>query len=90
VGAGAGVVVVGVLQSDPAALGREAAIMANGISKVVAGAAVAAGSQVTPDANGEAVVAATTNFVAGVALEAAANQGELIAVLLAPQGGQLN
>ena len=87
--AGAGVHTIGVLQNDPSAQGRAAAIMADGVSKVVAGAAGAAGANVTPDANGEAVTAGMGDVVAGIALEAAAAQGELIAVLLR-SGGQLN
>ena len=87
--AGAGVHVIGVLQNDPAAQGREAAIMADGVSKVVAGAAVAVNANVTPDANGEAVTAGMGDVVAGVALQAAGAQGEIIAVLLR-SGGQLN
>ncbi len=88
--AGAGVDVVGALQNDPSALGEAANIMATGISKVVAGAAVAAGAQVMSDSTGRAITATGTGaFVAGVALEAAANADEIIAVLLG-QSAQLN
>ena len=87
--AGAGVDAIGVLQNDPAAQGEAANLQAFGVSKVVAGAAVAAGAQVMSDATGRAITATATNNVVGVALEAAANADEIIAVLVSP-GGQLN
>lgn len=76
--------VVGVLQNKPT-LGQEAAVMCLGISKVYAGAAVAAGAEVMSDATGRAITAsaaAGANRVIGVALEAAAAAGEVISVLL--------
>ena len=80
--AGAAVNIAGVLQNDPAAQGREAAIMANGITKGVAGAAVAAGAYLMTDANGEFITGIATNELVGVALEAAGGQGEIIPILL--------
>ena len=87
--AGAGVHVVGVLQNDPAAAGRAAAIVTSGVSKVVAGAAVAANANVTPNASGRAVTAGMGDVVAGIALEAAGADGEIISVQLRA-AGQLN
>ena len=88
--AGAGDDAVGVLQNDPAAQGEAANLQTFGISKVVAGAAVASGAQVMSDATGRAITATGTGaFVTGVALQAAANADEIIAVLVSP-GGQLN
>jgi len=58
-----------------------------GISKVVAGAAVAIGAPVTSNASGRAVTATTGQRGAGVALQTAAANGDLIDVQLTP-GGQ--
>jgi hypothetical protein len=49
----------GVLQNDPSAAGRAATVAVGGVSKVVAGAAVAAGAKVMSDATGRAVTAAS-------------------------------
>ena len=80
--AGAAVNIAGVLQNNPSAIGREAAIMANGITKGVAGAAVAAGAYLMTDANGEFITGVGTNELVGVALEAAGGQGEIIPILI--------
>lgn len=80
--AGAGVAVDGVLQNNPDAQGKAASIMRDGISKVRAGAAVAAGALVASNASGQAVTAATGNVVAGKALSAAGAANEVISVLL--------
>lgn len=53
-----------------------------GIAKVEAGAAVSRGDQVTSDASGRAVTAATGNNVAGKALQAAGAAGDIIEVYL--------
>lgn len=47
--------IVGVLQNKPAAAGRAATVRCGAVTKVIAGATVAAGDQVTSDANGKAV-----------------------------------
>lgn len=81
--AGDGVVVVGVLQDKPAAQGRACSIYGSGsISKVKAGAAVAAGAKVSSDAAGKAVTAASGEYIAGIALDAASAANQLISVLL--------
>lgn len=49
----------GVLQNKPAALGRAAAVQIDGITKIVAGAAIAAGADVMSDATGRAVTSAS-------------------------------
>lgn len=75
----------GVLQNDP--LQTEPGTVLNvGISKVVAGAAVAAGAFVMSDGSGRAITATATNRVLGTALEAAGAADEKIAVLLTSQG----
>lgn len=78
----AGESVLGILQNDPAALGREAAIMSTGISKVVAGAVVAAGALVQTNASGRVITVASGDYVVGRALEAAGADGEVIPVHL--------
>lgn len=83
---GAGLGAVGVVQNKPAS-GEAAEIDCDGVTKVVAGAAITPGTEarVMSDANGAAITATATNKVLGVALEAATAAGQVIAVkLLAP------
>lgn len=63
-------------------------IRLEGISKVVAGAAVAAFAPVTSNASGRAITATTGQRQAGVALEAASANGDIIDVFITP-GGQV-
>jgi hypothetical protein len=86
--AGAGVDIVGVLQDKPDAAGREGAIMVDGVSKMVAGAAVTQDAAVMSDATGRAIDATATNKGIGIALQAASAAGEIIAVLLKDLGTQ--
>ena len=79
---GSGDDVAAILQNDPDALGNAAALMKTGISKVVAGAAVAAGALVMSNASGRAITATSGQVVFGRALEAAGGDGEVIPVLL--------
>jgi hypothetical protein len=83
--AGLGVQSDGVLQNKPDTAGQAAALMINGVSKVVAGGAIARGALVMSAADGRAVVA-TGSKVLGRALEAAAAAGEVISVLLGSAG----
>lgn len=50
------------------------------------GDAVAAGAELTPDANGAAVSAAAGNYVTAIALEAAAAAGQVIKVQIVKSG----
>lgn len=84
--AGNGATADGVLQDKPAAAGRAAAYAISGLSKVVAGAAIARGAQVASDANGKAKTAVTGNRVLGRAHIAAAADGDVISVILKLQG----
>ena len=79
--AGADVVIAGVLQNDPEAVGQAANIRSKGVSKGQAGAAVARGARLQTDANGDFITAAGSNDV-GTALEAASGAGSIFAVLL--------
>jgi hypothetical protein len=76
----------GVLQNKPDALGKAASVASRGVSKVMAGAAVAAGTFVMSNATGKAVTATATNAIQGKALEAASADGDLIAVSLDTSG----
>jgi len=88
--AGAGVAVIGVAQDNNAsAIDRAVAYMSDGLSKVVSGDAVTIGAEVTSDATGRAVDAASGDRVAGIARLGSAGAGEIITVELL-RGGQLN
>lgn len=77
-------VAVGVLQNDPNAAGLAAVVAIGGTTKVVAGAAIAAGARVAPTAVGKAQTAASTQFPIGIALDAAGADGDVIEILLMP------
>lgn len=77
--AGAGELVYGVLQNKPA-LAAQATVMRSGVSKCVAGAAIALGAEVAADANGKVVTATTGDRVIGVARAAAAADLNVIPV----------
>lgn len=89
--AGAGLAADGVLQNNPDAAERPAAVASvpGTVSKVYAGAAVARGALVTPDSSGRAVTAGTGDVVAGKALAAASGVGSIIPVLLKLQSEPL-
>lgn len=76
---------IGILQNKPKA-GETAEIMVSGVSKVSADGVVALGDQIGTSADGQADVKTagtdTTEYVVGVALEAAAAAAEIIAVLI--------
>jgi len=78
--AGAGENSVGVVQNVPAS-GQTATVMTLGISPVVYGASITAGSNVTPDANGKVVTAGGSDAVLGIALESG-NADEVHPILL--------
>jgi hypothetical protein len=69
-----------------------AAVLVAGIAQVVAGAAVNLGDKVStnagsagpPDTRGQTITSASTSIPFGVALTAAAAQGDYISVLLTP------
>jgi hypothetical protein len=75
---------VGVLQNDPSAAGQVAVVAVAGTTKVIAGAAIAAGALVGPTAAGKAQTAVATQYARGVALEAAGADGDIIEILLVP------
>jgi len=75
-------VAVGVLQNDPSAAGKPATVAVLGTTKVVAGAAIAVGARVAPTAAGKAQTSVATQYARGIALEAAAADGDIIEILL--------
>lgn len=79
----AGALCLGVLQNKPASLGAEGSVMVDGVTKMLASAAITVGSPVTVDAAGKAnSTLAAGNQVIGVALTAAAAANEVISVLM--------
>lgn len=79
--AGAAARDVGILQNTPN-IGEAGTIMWDGVSKVVAAAAIAAGALVATNASGQALTATTTQPSFGVARTAAGGANEVIAVQL--------
>jgi len=84
--AGDGEDVLGVLQNKPTS-GQSAQVNGVGsITKVVAGAAIVAGANVSPDAAGKGKTTVSGNYIAGTALEAAGADGDVITVVLSQHG----
>jgi hypothetical protein len=75
---------IGVLQNDPNT-GQAAAIAIDGVSKVVAAAAITTGAAVASNADGKAVTAASGEFILGIALETGAD-GRTISIALNKNG----
>lgn len=75
----------GILQDDPLA-GETATVKVRDVSKAVAGAAIALTDELTTDANGRMVPAATTNPIMGRPQEVAAAAGDLFAMEIRPGG----
>lgn len=85
-----GEVAIGVCQeeitADDVTDGRVAAVRIMGISNCVASAAITQGAEVTVAADGRVVTAGTGHRVLGVAMNAAAQAGDWVPVLLTPAG----
>lgn len=73
---------VGVLQNKPAAVGRAATVNVDGITKMIAGGAVPAGSPISFNAAGQAIVATTGLVIHGTALGSAGAVNDLVSVVL--------
>ena len=78
---GTAAIPLGVLQNKPES-GQTASVRVEGISRAVAGAAIAEGAAVASDANGKLRTAVSGDYPVGQALEAAAADGDVIAVSL--------
>jgi len=87
--AGAGELAIGILQDKPDAALQGVEIEMDGISKAVAGAAVAVGAKLMSNAAGRLITATSGNHVVAIALEAAPSDGAFIAVKVVGSAGQL-
>lgn len=76
----------GVLYNEPAASGRSAEVVRYGRCKVEAGAAVAAGADVSSDTAGRAITALSNYAINGKAITAASSAGDIIEVELSDKG----
>jgi hypothetical protein len=74
------------ITADDVTRGRVANIQMLGISRAIAGAAIAAGATVTTDAVGRVITAVATNRPVGIAVQAAAALGDHVDVFLTPTG----
>lgn len=74
------------LQNAPSAAGYAATVAISGVSQVIAGAAITRGDSVASGSAGKAKTATSGNRVLGLALSAAAADGDIIRVLLKVQG----
>lgn len=83
---GDGEYALGVVQNDPAAAGRAAEVAYAGKVKVEAAEAITAGSNVSSNANGEAVNSGTGDVILGTALSAASGDGAILTILFHPRG----
>jgi hypothetical protein len=81
-------IAIGVLRNKPLS-GQAAEVAIGGTVTVIAGAAIAAGAKVAPTAAGKAQTAVSTQYSRGIALTAAAADGDEFEVLLLPIGAPL-
>lgn len=81
-------VAVGVLQNDPS-INQTAVVMHAGITKAIANAAIAQGAKCSVTAAGKLQTAVSTQHVLGIALEAAAADGDIFTLMLTPGGPPL-
>lgn len=85
-GAANAVAPVGIVQNKPTPTGEAPSVRTIGVSKCVAGAAVAVGAKITSDAAGKGITAApaagVNSGVVGIARTAAAAAGDLFTVKL--------
>jgi hypothetical protein len=86
VSAGSTSKIFGVLQSKPKVLGEGAAVAIGGVTKCVAGGAIAEGDFVTSNAQGFGLATTTAgNVAAGRAATEAAGSGEIFELQIMPQ-----
>jgi hypothetical protein len=75
---------IGILQNKPVA-GEAATVRVQGVSKAVAGGAIAAGSTCGPDSDGQVIaVTADAKTVIGIALNGAGAAGDVFSLLVTP------
>ncbi len=73
---------LGVLQNDPTS-GQTGSVACNGVTKVLAGATIVPGDQLSTSAAGKAIVATSTYVIQGEAISGGAD-GEIISMLIKP------
>jgi hypothetical protein len=84
--AGDGEAVAGVLQNKPDT-GQAATVWGPGaVTKVVAGAAIAAGANVSSDAAGKGKTSTSGDYIVGHAVDAVSADGEVVTVTLTTPG----
>lgn len=76
--------IIGVLQNKPVLTDDAATVMVDGVTKAVAGAAITVGQRVKPNAAGRFIPVSASEPVAGQAETAAAADGELFTLRIAP------
>ncbi len=78
----AGEVCVGALQNSPSASGKIARVRINGVSKVVVGAAVEEGAELSANTSARYVTASAGDYVHAVALEPSSADGDIIRAMV--------
>lgn len=79
---GDGAQAIGVLQNDPAALGRAAAVMINGITKIKVAGTLTAGDDVSSDSSGRATTPVTGDRILGRVLESSTGANQIVPMLI--------
>lgn len=81
-----GAIAIGVLQNKPTALGAACEVATGGFIKVMAGAAITPGADVTSDNAGKCITSASGNIILGTYLgSVAAASGDIITINFAPR-----
>lgn len=86
--ASSGAAADGVLQNKPSAAGRAASVCIGGVTKIVASGVVTRGDEISSTNAGKAQTASSGHQILGRALETAASDGQLIAMLYEPRGAK--
>jgi hypothetical protein len=73
---------VGVVQNAPTGAGKTGRLRINGVSKVVAGAAVEEGAELSANTSGRFVTASAGQYVHAVALEPADADGDIVRAMV--------
>ena len=82
---GDGGVIAGVI-TEGKPVGQHSSISNGPQEKVIAAAAIALGAKVASDADGKAVIAATTDYVYGRVIKAAQNANDLVEIQVTHEG----
>jgi len=77
--------ILGVLQNKPES-GKPCEVETLGTTRAVAGAAITKGANIASGTGGKIRAATTGDYISGIALEAAAADGDIIPITLRPLG----